>query len=115
MNLFEDAYAALAEEDSAPGDKGTTQAITPYQSFTDLVYSKGKRVTAVAWVPGKKGMVAVACTLPLSADERLVSSPSSRTHALLQRALGPRGELWRLLASGTLLHIRLAGPCSVSK
>jgi hypothetical protein len=85
MNLFEDAYAALAEEDSAPGDKGTTQAITPYQSFTDLVYSKGKRVTAVAWVPGKKGMVAVACTLPLSADERLVSSPSLPAHTPFSR------------------------------
>lgn len=71
MNIFEDAYASLAEEDGAPGDKNAKQQITPFQSFTDLTYSKGKRVKAIAWLPKKKGVVAVACTQPLTFDERL--------------------------------------------
>lgn len=70
-------------QDSAPGDKGTNQSITPHQSFTDLVYSKGKRVTAIVWVPGKKGMVAVACTQPLSADERLENAGRVENSAVL--------------------------------
>jgi len=82
MDIFEDAYASLAEEDNAPGDKGTN-VITPYQSFTDLTYSKGKRVTAIAWVPKRKGVVAVACTQPLSFDERLENAGRVQNSAIL--------------------------------
>jgi len=73
----------IRTQDSAPGDKGTNQSITPHQSFTDLVYSKGKRVSAIVWVPGKKGMVAVACTQPLSADERLENAGRVENSAVL--------------------------------
>jgi len=83
MNIFEDAYASLAEEDGAPGDKNAKQQITPFQSFTDLTYSKGKRVKAIAWLPKKKGVVAVACTQPLTFDERLENAGRVHTSAIL--------------------------------
>uniref|UniRef100_A0A7S0R4E4 WD repeat-containing protein 63 n=1 Tax=Pyramimonas obovata TaxID=1411642 RepID=A0A7S0R4E4_9CHLO len=82
MDIFEDEYASLAEEDSAPGEKGAN-LITPYQSFTDLTYSKGKRVSAIVWVPKKKGMVAVACTEPKTFDERLENAGRVQNSAIL--------------------------------
>mmetsp|Transcript_38086 Transcript_38086/g.64023 ORF Transcript_38086/g.64023 Transcript_38086/m.64023 type:complete len:812 (-) Transcript_38086:308-2743(-) len=82
MDIFEDEYASLAEEDSAPGEKNAN-LIAPYQSFTDLVYSKGKRVSAIVWVPKKKGVVAVACTEPKSFDERLDNAGRVQNSAVL--------------------------------
>ncbi|WIA14707.1 hypothetical protein OEZ85_003200 [Tetradesmus obliquus] len=47
--------------------------LTEAQSFTDLTYSKNKVVSAVCWVPNRKGVVACACTDPASQSERLAS------------------------------------------
>lgn len=46
-------------------------AITEYQSFTDLVYSKNKNVYAIEWVPGRRGSIAVSCTEAMTFDERV--------------------------------------------
>jgi hypothetical protein len=37
-----------------------------YQSFTHLTYSKNRVVSAIQWLPHRKGVVAVACTEALS-------------------------------------------------
>merc|ERR1712078_626746 len=64
-DTLEDHFATLAEEDSAPG-KRSENVISEFQSFTDLVYSKGKIVSAIDWLPGQEGVVAVSCTEPIS-------------------------------------------------
>lgn len=81
-DVFEDDLAALAEEDSAPGNK-LENVISEYQSFTDLTYSKSKVVSAVDWQPGSRGVVAVACTERLSFDGRLQGAGSVGTSAVL--------------------------------
>ena len=41
------------------------------QSFTHLTYSKNKVVSAIQWLPHRKGVVAVACTEATSHAERV--------------------------------------------
>jgi dynein intermediate chain 3, axonemal len=40
-NIFQDDFAALAEEDGVSGNRRET-SLQEYQSFTDLIYSKNK-------------------------------------------------------------------------
>ncbi|KAK3283163.1 hypothetical protein CYMTET_9130 [Cymbomonas tetramitiformis] len=82
MDIFEDEFASLAEEDNAPGTK-SANVISEYQSFTDLTYSKGKKVSAIAWMPKRKGVVGVACTEPVTFDERIESAGRVKTSAIL--------------------------------
>ncbi|KAF6260876.1 WD40-repeat-containing domain protein [Scenedesmus sp. NREL 46B-D3] len=60
---------------AAGGGGGGRQehVLTEAQSFTDLTYSKNKVVSAICWVPNRKGVVACACTDPASQTERLAS------------------------------------------
>lgn len=78
----EDHFDTLAEEDSAPG-KRSENVISEFQSFTDLVYSKGKIVSAIDWLPGQEGVVAVSCTEPISLNERLAVAGQARRSAIL--------------------------------
>lgn len=80
--MFEDDFATLAEEDGMSGNK-KENVISEYQSFTDLEYSKNKVVSAIQWVPGTKGVVAVACTEPLSFTERLQRDGRASNSAIL--------------------------------
>jgi len=70
-NIFEDDFSALAEEDGMSGNRKES-IVTEYQSFTHLTYSKNKVVSAIQWLPHRKGVVAVACTEALSHAERVV-------------------------------------------
>ena len=81
-NVFEDDFATLAEEDGMSGNK-KENVISEYQSFTDLEYSKNKVVQAIQWVPGTKGVVAVACTEPLSFTERVQRAGRAYSSAIL--------------------------------
>ena len=58
-------------------------SITETQSFTDLAYSKGRTVSCIDWLPGRKGMVAVSCTDLLSFEERLELDGVVRSSAIL--------------------------------
>ena len=82
MNIFEDDFAALADEDSAPGNRSEA-TISEYQSFTHLTYSKNKLVSSIDWLPNRRGIVAVATTEPLSFDERIAQAGRVRTSAIL--------------------------------
>lgn len=42
-----------------------------YQSFTDLQFSKEKKITCIQWHPSIKGVVAVAIAEKLTFDERI--------------------------------------------
>jgi len=81
-NVFEDDFTMLAEEDGISGNK-KENVISEYQSFTDLTYSKNKIVQAIQWVPGAKGVVAVACTEPLNFMERVQTAGRPTTSAIL--------------------------------
>lgn len=47
------------------------------QSFTHLTYSKNKVVSGIQWLPHRKGCVAVSCTEPYSAAERMARAGRS--------------------------------------
>ncbi|KAL0054665.1 hypothetical protein WJX82_000717 [Trebouxia sp. C0006] len=82
-NIFEDDFAFLGDDDSGTGNR-KENTISEYQSFTDLQHSKGKAVSAIHWLPHRKGVVAVACTDPQSFNQRvdaLGGAPAS--HAVL--------------------------------
>ncbi|KAK9820498.1 hypothetical protein WJX72_010908 [[Myrmecia] bisecta] len=81
-NIFEDDFAALAEDDGLSGNR-KENVISEYQSFTDLLYSKNKVVSAIQWLPHRKGVVAVACTEPLSFSERMEVGGSPAACAIL--------------------------------
>jgi len=69
-NIFADDFSALSEEDGMSGNRKES-IVTEYQSFTHLTYSKNKVVSAIQWLPHRKGVVAVACTEALSNTERV--------------------------------------------
>lgn len=69
-NIFADDFSALSEEDGMSGNRKES-IVSEYQSFTHLTYSKNKVVSAIQWLPHRKGVVAVACTEALSNTERV--------------------------------------------
>ncbi|GAX83067.1 hypothetical protein CEUSTIGMA_g10493.t1 [Chlamydomonas eustigma] len=72
-NIFRDDFASLAEDDAVSGNRKEAN-ITEVQSFTHLTYSKNKVVSAVQWLPHRKGVVAVACTEAASYAERVAKA-----------------------------------------
>ena len=54
-------FGALLDEDVSLG-AGVSAGLKEFQSFTDIVYSKNKCVSAIDWHPAGNGVVAVACT-----------------------------------------------------
>ena len=52
-NIYEDDFAGLAEDDGASGNR-KDNAISEYQSFVDLTFSKGKVISAIQWLPHRK-------------------------------------------------------------
>lgn len=65
--------AGLAEDDGQEGAAAAAAAasdkVATHQSFTDLVYSRGRALSAVQWHPSRRGVMAVACTQPLGLAE----------------------------------------------
>ena len=53
------------------------------QAFADLAYSKGKVVSALQWVPHRRGVVAVALTDPTPFAERAAQAGAPSNHHLL--------------------------------
>lgn len=56
MDISEDELATLGDEDSAATAPGTRKdtSLTELQSFVDLVYTPGRSVTALQWLPHRK-------------------------------------------------------------
>lgn len=69
-NVFRDELSLLGSEEGVSGG-GKESQVTETQSFTHLVYSKNKVVTAIQWLPHRKGVIAVACTDNSSNSERI--------------------------------------------
>jgi len=72
-DIFRDDFNALSEEDGMSGNRKES-IISEYQSFTHLTYSKNKVVSAIQWLPHRKGVVAVACTEVASHSERVTKA-----------------------------------------
>jgi hypothetical protein len=53
------------------------------QAFADLAYSKGKVVSALQWVPHRRGVVAVALTDPAPLLERAARAGTPCSHHVL--------------------------------
>ncbi|KAI9089425.1 WD40-repeat-containing domain protein [Phlyctochytrium arcticum] len=72
VDIFEDDYAALGEEDVAL-EQGSQTHLQEYQSFTDLKHSKDRSISCTDWHPTIKGkcVVAISCTERMSFDERV--------------------------------------------
>ncbi|KXZ55747.1 hypothetical protein GPECTOR_2g1297 [Gonium pectorale] len=71
-NIFRDDLTALNDEaDGGGGGSRKETLISEAQSFTHLTYSKNKVVSAIQWLPHRKGVVAVACTEAQSHAERV--------------------------------------------
>ncbi|GIL86238.1 hypothetical protein Vretimale_13768 [Volvox reticuliferus] len=71
-NVFRDDLAALNDEaDGGGGGSRKETLVSEAQSFTHLTYSKNKVVSAIQWLPHRRGVVAVACTEAQSHAERV--------------------------------------------
>ncbi|KAL3671140.1 WD repeat-containing protein 63 [Phytophthora oleae] len=72
LDVFLDPFAhLLEEEDASLGNKNNENAMRELRSFTDLVYSKNKTLTAIDWHPRRHGVVAVAAAANASFARRL--------------------------------------------
>jgi len=70
LDLFQDDFAALAEDDGADGHRAD-MALAELSSFTDLVYSKNKIAVHMQWLPHQRGFFAVACIDASPYNERV--------------------------------------------
>ena len=83
-------FGALLDEDVSLG-AGVSAGLKEFQSFTDIVYSKNKCVSAIDWHPAGNGVVAVACTdkgnsphpLPPTFSPLPSPNPPRLTHSFL--------------------------------
>ena len=73
VNVFDDDYDNLAEEDSALGHR-SDNVLRELQSFTDLEYSKNKRLSCIDWQPGSRTVVGVSCVERMDMDKRIDNS-----------------------------------------
>ncbi|XP_045159985.2 dynein axonemal intermediate chain 3-like isoform X2 [Mercenaria mercenaria] len=70
MDVFFIDWLHLGNADDTFGSKADNH-LKEYQSFTDLQFSKEKKITCIQWHPTIKGVVAVAIAEKLSFDERI--------------------------------------------
>eukprot|EP00898_Chlorokybus_atmophyticus_P001929 jgi/Chlat1/2737/Chrsp182S02893 len=72
VDILADSFAGLADDEGTGGEHAKARsAIAENQSFTELQYSKGRLLSAIDWMPNRKGMVAVSCTEAAALDERI--------------------------------------------
>ncbi|KAL4236475.1 WD repeat-containing protein 63 [Mactra antiquata] len=70
MDVFFIDWLHLGNADDAFGSKADNH-LKEYQSFTDLQFSKDKKITAIQWHPTIKGVVAVSVAEKFTFDQRI--------------------------------------------
>lgn len=70
MDVFFIDWLHLGDADDTFGSKADNH-LKEYQSFTDLQFSKEKKITCIQWHPTIKGVVAVSVAEKLTFDERI--------------------------------------------
>lgn len=73
MDVFYIDWLHLGDGDASFGSKADNH-LKEYQSFTDLQFSKEKRITCIQWHPTVKGVVAVSVAEKMSFDDRIDSA-----------------------------------------
>lgn len=73
MDVFFIDWLHLGDGDASFGSKADNH-LKEYQSFTDLQFSKEKRITCIQWHPTIKGVVAVSVAEKMTFDERIDSA-----------------------------------------
>lgn len=68
VNIYKDEFKGLTEDEGTAHKRESV--IKEYQSFTDLVHSKGRLITAIDWFPLSKGIIAVSCADKATFNER---------------------------------------------
>ncbi|CAM9421958.1 unnamed protein product [Chrysoparadoxa australica] len=83
VNAFQTAFV-LGPDDEVPVVKESENELKELRTFTDLVHSKNKALSAIDWMPQAKGMVAVSAVKNLTFDQRIqVSSQVDSAFILL--------------------------------
>eukprot|EP00499_Haloplacidia_sp_CaronLabIsolate_P009410 CAMPEP_0196771506 /NCGR_PEP_ID=MMETSP1104-20130614/1722_1 /TAXON_ID=33652 /ORGANISM="Cafeteria sp., Strain Caron Lab Isolate" /LENGTH=390 /DNA_ID=CAMNT_0042141627 /DNA_START=8 /DNA_END=1177 /DNA_ORIENTATION=+ len=82
LDVLDDDLAGLGDDDVAFGDQADTR-LKELRSFTDLVFSKGRRLNALDWHPTQRGVVAVACGENMSFERRVEVMGQATTSYLL--------------------------------
>ncbi|CAC5422765.1 WD repeat-containing protein 63 [Mytilus coruscus] len=73
MDVFFIDWLHLGDGDQSFGSKADNH-LKEYQSFTDLQFSKEKRITCIQWHPTIKGVVAVSVAEKMTFDDRIDSA-----------------------------------------
>ncbi|KAL4431174.1 hypothetical protein ABPG75_006430 [Micractinium tetrahymenae] len=99
LDALADELAALAEEEgeagvgpgAGAGGRSAAAGLTETHTFSDLMHSKGRTLAAVAWHPGRRGVVAAACTQQPGEGEAAALSSGAATSAAA--TAGARGAV----------------------
>jgi len=83
IDLFQDDFAVLAEEEASLGNKADSD-LRELQSFNHLQYCAGRMVSFTDWQPHGKGMVVgVACAQRLGFEDRVLVAGKVHTGYIL--------------------------------
>jgi len=86
VNIFEDDFNAFMTKDNNLGLDTKTENIKEIQTFVDLNWSRGKKISDIQWMPSStndNNMIAVSCIENMSFDDRVNIMNKSRISTIL--------------------------------
>ena len=84
VNIFEDELAVFRRDADGVGLDIKTENIREMQTFVDLNWSRGKKISDIEWMPSSDGnIIAVSCVQNLCFDERVEMMNTSRVSTIL--------------------------------
>uniref|UniRef100_A0A0G4FYU7 Uncharacterized protein n=1 Tax=Chromera velia CCMP2878 TaxID=1169474 RepID=A0A0G4FYU7_9ALVE len=82
FDIYHDELAHLGDDDLGIGSKSQSN-MREIRNLHDLTFSKNKRITSIAWVPGSNDLIAISCVDNLSFDERIELSGRAQTAVVM--------------------------------
>lgn len=82
IDIFQDEYSLLGEEEMTTLEQGSHTHLQEYQSFTDLKHSKDKSISCIDWHPTLKGVLGISCVQRTTYDEK-IEAGFNRSHQSL--------------------------------
>ncbi len=83
FDAFRPDFPDLVEEEETTFGGKADNILKEIQSFTDLAHSKDKPLSCIDWMPGAKGVVAVACLETSNFEDRISQSGKVRSSIIL--------------------------------
>jgi len=84
VNIYEDELAVFRRDADGVGLDIKTENIREIQTFVDLNWSRGKKISDIEWMPSSDGnIIAVSCVQNLGFDERVEIMNTSRVSTIL--------------------------------